>query len=170
MAEIPDAKLFSMLDAKSGFHQIKLDEASSFLTTFNTPIGRYRWLRLPFGLNCAPEIFQRIMDQMIEGIEGAFAIVDDILIVGRNREHHDKVLRQVIQRATSYNLKLNMDKCRIRQSAVSYVGHLLTSEGLLPDPSKVSAIHDMPTPQNKDDVKRFLGFVTYLSKVHSKLE
>ena len=127
ISTIPDAKVFSKLDAKSGFLQIKLDEASSLLTTFNTPLGRYRWLRLPFGIKCAPEIFQRIMDQMLEGIEGATAIMDDILIAGSNTEHHDAVLRQVIERATSYNLKLNHQKCLIRQPAVPYIGHLLTS-------------------------------------------
>ena len=164
ISTIPDAKVFSKLDAKSGFLQIKLDEASSLLTTFNTPLGRCRWLRLPFGIKCEPEIFQRIMDQMLEGIEGATAIMDDILIAGSNTEHHDAVLRQVIERATSYNLKLNHQKCLIRQPAVPYIGHLLTSEGLKPDPSKVAAVRAMPTPKNKDDVKRFLEFVTYLAK------
>jgi len=71
VSTISDAKVFSKLDAKSGFLQIKLDEASSLLTTLNTPLGRYRWLSLPFGIKCAPEIFQRIMDQMQEAIEGA---------------------------------------------------------------------------------------------------
>lgn len=164
VAEIPDAKVFSILDAKSGFHKIRLDEESSLLTTFNTPVGRYRWLRLPFGLKCAPEIFQRIMDQMIEGIQGAYAIVDDILVDGSDLEQHDETMKQVIQRATSYNLKLNTDKCKIRQPQVPYVGHILTPEGLCPDPAKVDAIKDMPRPQNKEDVKRFLGLVTYLGK------
>lgn len=71
VSAIPGAKIFSVLDAKSGFLQIELDEASSFLTTFNTPLGRFRWLRLPFGIKSAPEIFQHIMDHMLEGIEGA---------------------------------------------------------------------------------------------------
>ena len=89
ISTIPDAKVFSKLDAKSGFLQIKPDEASSLLTTFNTPLGRYRWLGLPFGIKCAREIFQRMTDQMLEGIEGATAIMDDILIAGSNTEHHE---------------------------------------------------------------------------------
>ena len=164
ISTIPDAKVFSKLDAKSGFLQIKRDEASSLLTTFNTPLGRYKWQRLPFGIKCAPEIFQRIMDQMLEGIEGATAIMDDILIAGSNPEQHDAVLRKVIETATTYNLKLNLQKCLIRQPAVPYIGHLLTSEGLKPDPSKVAAVRAMPTPKNKDDIKRFPGLVTYLAK------
>ena len=68
ISTILGAKEFFKVDAKSGFLQIKLDEASLLLTTFSTPLSRYRWLRLPFGIKCAPEIFQRIMDQMLEGI------------------------------------------------------------------------------------------------------
>ena len=69
---MPDAKIFSVLDAKNGFLQIELDEPSSYLTAFNTPNGRYRWRRLPFGIKCAPEIFQRALDQMLEGMPRAF--------------------------------------------------------------------------------------------------
>ena len=164
VSEIAGAQVFSVLDAKSGFLQICLDEESSFLTTFNTPVGRYRWLRLPFGIKSAPEIFQRIMDQMLEGISGATAVMDDILVAARTVEEHDIILRKVIDRATQFNLKLNMDKCLIRRSEVQYVGHLLTSEGLKPDPRKVQAVKDMPAPTDKEGVRRFIGFVTYLSK------
>lgn len=161
---IPNAKVFSVLDAKSGFLQIKLEEPSSYLTTFNTPIGRYRWLRLPFGIKCAPEIYQRIMDQMLEGIAGATAIIDDILIAGCDIEEHDNILKQVVERATSHNLRLNFDKCFVRKSEVAYMGHVITDKGLRPDPAKVRAIIDMPAPQNKEGVRRFLGLVQYLAK------
>uniref|UniRef100_A0A8C5PPV9 Gypsy retrotransposon integrase-like protein 1 n=1 Tax=Leptobrachium leishanense TaxID=445787 RepID=A0A8C5PPV9_9ANUR len=164
VSAIPGAKVFSVLDAKSGFLQIELDEASSFLTTFNTPIGRFRWLRLPFGLKCAPEIFQRIMDEMLEGISGAISVMDDILIAAPSVPEHDEILRKVIQRATSYNLSLNFDKCHVKQSSVPYVGHLITADGLKADPAKIEAVKSMPTPRDKDGVRRFLGFVTYLSK------
>ena len=164
VSTISGAKLFSVLDAKSGFLQIKLDYESSLLTTFNTPVGRYRWLRLPFGLKCAPEIFQRVMDQMLEGINGATAIMDDILIAGRDKEHHDTILKRVLGRVASYNLQLNFDKCLISRSEVSYVGHLISADGLRPDPEKTKAIFGMPEPQDKGDVKRFLGFVSYLRK------
>ena len=115
VSTMPGAKVFSVLDAKSGFLQIALDEASSFLTTVNTPIGRYRWLRLPFGLKCAPEIFQRIMDEMLEGI-ATVSVMDDILIAAPTVEEHDAILRRAVERATSYNLRLNFNKCHIRQA------------------------------------------------------
>lgn len=112
--------MFSVLDAKSGFLQIARDEASSLLTIFNTPIGRFRWLRLPFGLKCPPENVQHIMDSMLEGISGAVSVMDDILIAVPTVKEHDVILHQVVERATSYNLKLNFDKCYIRQASVSY--------------------------------------------------
>ena len=165
----PDAKVFSVLDAKSGFLQIELDEESSYLTTFNTPIGRYRWTRLPFGVKCAPEIFQRIMDEMLSGIRGAFSIMDDILVAGRDTPHHDEIIREVLQKATEYNLKLNMKKCKIRQPEVPYVGHIVGSAGLKPDPQKVTAVQEMAQPESKEDLKRFLGFIQYLGKFIPKL-
>ena len=74
---------------------------------------------MPFGIRCASEIYQRIMDQMLEGVNGAYAIIDDILIAGRDVHEHDKILKEVIQRATEFNLKLNYDKCSIRQPCVT---------------------------------------------------
>ena len=125
VALFPKAKVFSILDAKSGFLQIKLDYESSLLTTFNTPQGRYRWMRLPFGVKSAPEIFQKAMDRMLEGIEGAKAIMDDILVGGRDVDDHDRILQRVVDRATQWNFSMNFDKCQIRKNRVSYVGHIV---------------------------------------------
>jgi len=146
ISDIPKAKVFSVLDAKSEFLQIELDTESSYLTTFNTPLGRYR---LPFGIKSAPEIYQRIMNEMLKGIDGAYAIIDAILIAGDDIAHHDVILRQVIGRAKEYNLKLNYDKCLIRQQRVPYMGHILTANGLQADPRKVQAIVEMPAPQKR---------------------
>ena len=164
VSSIPDAKVFSVGDAKSGFLQNELDYESSLLTTFNTPIGRYRWLRLPFGIKSAPETFQRIMDNMLEDIEGAYAVMDDILIAGKDRKHHDEILEKVIRRATEWNLKLNLGKCQIRKSSVKYMGHVVSRDGLKVDPEKVRAMREMPEPKSKEDILRFLGFVQYIAK------
>lgn len=90
---ITGAKVFSVLDAKSFFLQIELDEPSSFLTTFNTHLGRFRWPRLPFGIKFAPEIFQHIMDQMLEDIQGTQSVTDAILITGPTVQEHDSIMR-----------------------------------------------------------------------------
>jgi hypothetical protein len=162
VASFPNATTFSVLDAKTGFLQILLDYESSLLTTFNTPIGRFRWLRLPQGIKSAPEIYQRIMDKILENT-GARAVMDDILIAGSEKEH-DEILERVVKRAQENNLVLNFDKCQIRKNKVKFCGHIISENGLSPDPQKVKAITNMPTPQNKEDVRRFLGMVQYLSK------
>ena len=164
VASIPDAKVFSVVDAKAGFFQIKLDYESSLLTTFNSPMRRYRWLRLPFGIKSAPEMYQRIMDTMLENIDGVRAVMDDILVAGRDEKHHDEIMKKLVRRATEWNLRLNIEKCQIKKPSVKYVGHIVSSEGLKVDPEKVRAVKDMPNPKSKEDVQRFLGFVQYIGK------
>ena len=114
-------------------------------------------------------MYQRTMDEMLEGIENAHAVMDDILVAGTDQAHHDAVLREVIERAVSYNLKLNFDKVKIRKSRVPYVGHVITENGLMPDPEKIRAVRNMPAPDSKEGVRRFLGFIRYLAKFLPKL-
>lgn len=139
--------------------QVKLDNESSYLMTFNTQIGRFRWLRLPFGLKSAQEIYQRITDQILEGSEGAFAIMDDILIAGRDLEHHDHILQAELKRATEYKLHLNFDKCTVRKTSVPYEGHIFSAEGISSDFEKIRALCNMPAPTNKEELRKFFGLV-----------
>ena len=94
--ELSDANVFSVLNATSGFWHIKLDEKSSELLTFNTPFGRYQYLRMPFGINSAPEIFQKRMTQAFEDLSGVRTIADDILVWGRSEAEHNHRLEQVL--------------------------------------------------------------------------
>lgn len=170
LPDISQARVFSVFDAKHGFWHIPLDRDSSFLTTFNTPFGRYRWLRLPFGLNTAPEVFQRRQHQALEGLSGVQCIVDDILVYGEGRTDiearldHDKKVLALMERCRKVNLKLNKDKIKLAKTEVSYIGHLITNNGLKPDPAKVEAVKNMPKPTDVAGVQRFIGFVNYLSK------
>ncbi len=163
IADMPGAKVFTILDAKCGFWQIPLDEASSKLTTFMSPFGRYRFLRMPYGISTSSEVFQRSMEQLFAGLPCEI-VVDDILIWGRTHEEHDDRLRQVLNKIRAINMKLNPDKCKFRVNSVQYVGHLLTADGVKPDPEKTKAVCDMPTPQDKHALQKFLGMTNYLSK------
>ena len=164
VTRMPSAKIFSVLDASSGFWQINLDPESSKLCAFNTPFGRYMFKRLPFGLTCSQDIFQRVMSEMLEDIEGVEVVVDDILIWGENEEEHDLRLTRVLERARCRNLKLNKAKCQIKKPEITYLGHVLSKDGLKPDPKKTQAITNMESPANKGDLQRFLGMLTYLAK------
>jgi len=167
---LKDAKIFSLVDAKDGFLQVKLSEASSYLTSFWTPAGKFRWLRMPFGLSSSPEEFQRRLQQALEGLDGISTVADDILIVGRGkteaeaRQDHDRNFVNLLQRAHSQNLKLNKAKMRLHMKEIAYIGHVLSPEGVKADPDKVADIKSMPTPTDAEEVRRFLGFTNYLAK------
>ena len=164
ISRMPNAKVFSVLDANHGFCQVKLAKDSSKLATFNTPFGRYSYTRLPFGIASAPEVFQNVMSHLFQDIEGVEVIVDDLVVWGEDVELHDARLRQVLDRCRERNLKLNRGKCHFRVSEVRYVGHVLSADGVKPDPQKVEAINGMSVPVNREELQRFLGVVTYLSK------
>jgi len=103
-AELSDAKVFSVLDATSGLWHIELDEKSSELLTFNTPFGRYQYLRMPFGINSAPEIFQKRMTEVFDDLSRVKTIKDDILILDRNKAEHNHCFEQVLERSRKVGL------------------------------------------------------------------
>lgn len=117
---------FTVLDANKGFYQICLEEESSKLTTFITPFGRYKFLRLPFGVSSSPEVFYETFVRIFDGIEGCRIFVDDILVWGKSKEEHDKRLRQVLQRAREWGVRFNEEKCKFGVPEVTYVGHKLS--------------------------------------------
>jgi len=133
------------------------------------PFGCYRYLYIPFGISSAAKEFQRRMHSVLQGVPGVAVIADDILVYGagtteeESQKDHDKNLQQLLQRARDKNLKFNKRKLRLCLSEVTYMGRCLTKEGLIPDPSKVKAILDMLTPDNKKAVECFLGCLQYLS-------
>ena len=164
MAQFSNARYFSKLDASQGFWQLCLDERSSFLTTFNSPFGRYRYLRLPFGISSAPEVYHKIIHEIFEGIEGVDTSMDDIIIWGKTKEEHDRSLRQVFERAQQKGLKLQKAKCQLGVKELIFLGDKLTTQGIKPDERKISAIMNMERSKSKKDIQRFFGMVTYNAK------
>ena len=157
------AKIFSKLDGNNSYWQLKLDPESQLLTTFNTSYGRYCYLRTPFEIKSAQEVYQKRISQLFEDIEGVETDID-ILIWGRSKEEHDQRLKMALKRCEDIGLTLNKDKCVIGTSSVTYIGHILTADGVKPDESKVKAILEMPAPTDKKGVMRLLGTVNYLAK------
>jgi hypothetical protein len=158
------SRYFSTLDANMGYYQIKLTENSSMLTTFNTPFGRYRYLRMPMGVKCSGEVFQREMVTHFGSMEGVEIEIDDILIHGETLEEHTSRLRKVLDKARKIGLRLNAAKCVLIKPEVDYVGHRLTGEGLKPTQDRVKAIVQMKEPENKSELETVLGMLAYVGK------
>lgn len=163
-AKLGGSKFFSTVDAKQGFWQLKLAKDCTDLLTFNTAFGRYKFLRLPYGITSASEVFHKKMYEHFDDIEGVCLFVDDLLIYGKTKQEHDERLKKVLQRCREINLKLNQKKCKFCLTEITYLGHKITQKGIYPDPTRTSAILNMPRPQNVKDVERFLGLITYVGR------
>lgn len=157
------ARWFSVIDLASGFHQIPLEENSRNITSFSTDFGTYRFTRLPFGLSTSPNSFSRMMSLAFAGVtpEKAFLYMDDLIVIGCSENHHLQNLEKVFEACRKYNLKLNPVKCRFFNRECTFLGHKITSEGILPDDSKYEVINNYPVPKNADEVKRFVAFTNY---------
>jgi hypothetical protein len=154
-------KYFTVLDMKSGYHQIELEEADKAKTAFTVgPLGFYEYHRLPFGLSNAPATYQRMMEEVLYGLSPEICQIylDDIILVSNTVEDHLERLSKVLSRFRECNLKLSPKKCAFFKDSVKYVGHIVSSNGVQTDPDKLSKVVDWPTPNNLDDLRQFLGF------------
>lgn len=163
-SELAGAKYFSRLDANAGFHQIPLDEATSRICTFATPFGRYRFLRLPFGISSASEVFQKTLTEMFEGLPGVRVYVDDVLIWGNSKEEHDERVTAVLRRAQQEGLTFNPAKCVFCTTQVAFLGDVIGRDGIRPSPDLIESVRAMPAPKDKQGVRRLLGVVNYFRK------
>ena len=139
---------------------------SKDLTAFITSDGLFQFKVMPFGLTNAPATFQRFMDAVLAGYKWKNLLVymDDICVFSSTFEQHLKDLREVFTRLRSANLKLKPSKCHFAQDKIKFLGHIVTSEGILPDPDKVKAIHNLPLPENIASLQSFLGMVGFYRK------
>ncbi|XP_045030439.1 uncharacterized protein K02A2.6-like [Daphnia magna] len=163
-AKLGKAKFFCSLDTAQGFYQIPLSEESSYLCTMATPRGRYRFLRMPFGLKSTPEVYLHTMSELFGDLTGVITYFDDFLVTGESMEELQTNLRQVLTRCRQHNLKLQLKKCKFFLKEVPWLGHVIGDGVVKVDPSKVEAIVNMPEPTDKAALVRLLGMATYLDK------
>lgn len=161
-SKLSGARYFSTLDCKHSFYQLKLNDESTDLCTFNTAFGRFKFLRMPFGISSASEVFHKRLYEYFDDIEGVTLFVDDLLCYGHTKEVHDLRLRMVLERCKQINVKLNREKCKIGLTEIKYLGHTISENGIRPDDSHILPIRNMPKPENEKDLERFLGLVTYV--------
>ena len=162
-------KIFSKLDANSGYWQMPLNERSQKLCTFITPFGRYCPTVGPFGLTSMPEIFSRKMDEIILGLPGVVKNMDDFLIFGETVEEHDKNLHNVLRVMEEYGMTLNKGKCKFRQEIVEFLGFMISKDGIYPKEERLAAIKKFARPTNITELRRFMGMAQQLSKFTTNL-
>ena len=169
LSKLAGATVFSKLDCNSGFWQIPLEESSCDLTTFITPFGRFRVNKVPFGINSAPEHFQRRMVETLAGLEGVIVLIDDVLVYGKTQEEHDERLHAVLKRIQSTGGTLNKAKCEFSKETIIFLGHVVGKQGVSSDPEKIRAIVEMEAPKTLKELRRFMGMANQLGKFSPKL-
>ncbi|KAL1274976.1 hypothetical protein QQF64_027790 [Cirrhinus molitorella] len=157
------SKWFTVLDLKSGFYQIEMEEADKAKTAFVTPLGFWEFNRMPQGITNAPSIFQRIMERCMGDLnrKQVLVFIDDLIVFSKTLEEHKSRLLEVLSRLKEYGLKLSPEKCRFFQTSVKYLGHIVSDLGVETDPSKVEALRTWPRPTNLKELRSFLGFAGY---------
>ncbi|GFT22001.1 retrovirus-related Pol polyprotein from transposon 17.6 [Trichonephila clavipes] len=158
---------FSTQDLKSGYWQVEFHPDDEEKTAFTTGQGQWQFKFMPFGLCNAPAIFERLMETILGGLsyEACLVYLDDIIIVGRSFEEHLKYIRCVLQKQKEANLKLSPSKCHLFRREVTYLGYIISAEGVRTDPDKISAVkEDWNCSMDVHQLRSFLGLCTYYRK------
>ena len=165
-AKLKDSKVFSTLDMRSGCHHVEMTREARPKTTFTLPanLGKWEFLRCPFGLAQAPAYFQRLINEVLAPFDFAFGYLDDILIYSPDVATHLKHLEQIFGRLREVDLKLKMEKCSFLKRHIQYLGHIVSGDGIRPVPEKLNSIQNMPHPCTSTEVEQFLGLVGYYRK------
>jgi hypothetical protein len=161
--ELSGAVVFSKVDLRSGYHQIRIKLGDEWKTTFKTKFGLYEWLVMHFGLTNAPSTFMRLMNEVLYAFIGKFVVVyfDDILIYNTSIDEHIDHLRAIFNDLRDAHLFGNLEKCTFCMDWVSFFGYVVTPQGIEVDRAKVEAIHGWPISKNLSEVWSFLGFAGF---------
>ena len=160
---LEEAKFISTLDLRSGYWQVEMDQKSQGLTAFSSHKGLFEFKVMPYGLMNAPATFQRLMDFVLAGLKWKCCLVyiDDVIIYSKSFDQHLKDLKEVFDALQEANLTLKVSKCHFCREEIKYLGHIITQQGVKPDPELVSAVKDFPQPKNVKDIQAFLGLTGY---------
>lgn len=162
-------RFYIVLDLKGAYMQVKLSRNSREILTITTHKGLFEFLRMPFGVKPASQIFQAVIDSILQGISNIFSYIDDLIIGANSIEELISILKKVLDRFRKYGVKANWEKCHWFCTRVLFLGHIISRDGLNPNPDKIRAIVEAPPPTNITQLKSFVGLVNYYSKFVSEL-
>ena len=164
MYRLSRANIFSSIDLKSGYYQVKVADRDIHKTAFRTRYGHFEFCVMPFGLTNAPATFQRLMNDLYRDLLDDFVVVflDDILVYSPDEDTHEKHVRQVLQRLANEKLIANAKKCEFAVRSINFLGFVMSKGEMRPDPAKTKAIANWEGPlKTTTDIKRFLGMVGF---------
>eukprot|EP00253_Pinus_taeda_P012699 PITA_12699 len=161
--QVKGATVFSKIDLRSGYHQIRIKDEDIAKTAFRTRYGHYEFVVLPFGLTNAPATFMCLMNSVFHQFLDKFVLIfiDDILIYSRSKEEHEKHLRMVLQTLREHQLYAKLSKCDFYKEEIQYLGHVISKDGIAVDPEKIKTILDWPVPKDVADIRSFMGLAGY---------
>ena len=166
------SKYFSLLDLRAGYWNIKIQESSRDITTFNLEGKTYRWVKMPMGLSISGNIFQRIMMEIIgEDLnEGITVYIDDVLVYSKTLADHFILIEKVLNKFAKAGILMNPTKCEFGQTEVNYLGYTISEEGFRPQTHKCEAIKNFPIPATRTELKRFIGMCSFYSETVPNLQ
>ena len=161
--QLKDAGVFSKIDLRSGYYQLRVKEGDVPKTAFRTRYGHYEFLVMPFGLTNAPAAFMDLMNRVFRPYVDQFVVVfiDDILVYSKDAQEHEQHLRIVLETLREKKLYAKLNQCDFWLKEVSFLGHIVSAEGIRVDPAKIEAVVNWKSPQNVTEVRSFLGLAGY---------
>ena len=164
LAKLNGGSIFTKLDLAEAFQQLALSESSKKLLTVNTIKGLMQYERMPFGIKTAPQVFQKVMDKLLQGIENVVCYIDDILIWSSSAGEHYAILEKVLRRLSDHNVRARLAKCSFLKDSIDYLGHRVDRQGIHPSEGNVQALKNAPVPTDVSELRAFLGLVNYHGK------
>ncbi len=163
LEQLRSARYFTKLDLRSAYNLIRIREGDEWKTAFSTTSGHYEYLVMPFGLSNSPSVFQPYINDVFRDMLNRWVIVyiDDILVYSDSLDNHIQQVRAVLQRLIEQQLYAKMEKCEFHQTQVSFLGYIISSEGVAMDDKKVQSVLNWPQPKTVKELQRFLGFANF---------